>query len=885
MTANEIRDSFKKFFESKGHVIVPSAPMVIKDDPTLMFTNAGMNQWKDIILGTKDPEPRRRADSQKCLRVSGKHNDLEEVGHDTYHHTMFEMLGNWSFGDYFKEKAIDHAWEFLVDVLHLNPADLYVTVFEGSPEENIPRDDEAAKYWAKHLPEDHIINGNKHDNFWEMGETGPCGPCSEIHVDSRTAEAKAKMAGRELVNKDDPQVIEIWNIVFMQFNRKSDNSLEPLAMNVIDTGMGFERLVRMLQGKSSNYDTDIFQPVIKQIEQLSGKKYGFTTPSGENGEAKDEQEKIDIAMRVVADHMRAVAFSIADGQLPGNAKAGYVIRRILRRAVRYAYTFLGQKEAFIFKLLNIFIQEMGEAYPELPAQRELIARVIKEEEDSFLRTLEKGINLLNTAMEEMKSQGKTELSGKEAFRLFDTYGFPLDLTELICRENGFTVDEKQFDDEMAQQKARARNAAVVENGDWVQLKEGEQEFVGYDYTEYECHILRYRKVTQKKSSFYEVVLNHTPFYGEMGGQVGDQGVLVSENETINIIDTKRENNQSIHIIKELPKDVEADFMACVDTDKREASAANHSATHLLDYALKQVLGEHAEQKGSYVSPDTLRFDFSHFQKVTDEELRQVERLVNDMIRQDLPLDEHRDTPIEEAKKMGAVALFGEKYGDKVRVVRFGPSCEFCGGIHAASTGRIGFFKIVSESSVAAGVRRIEAMTGKNCEEAIYALEDTLRDLKAMFNNAKDLKNVMAKYIEEHDTMKKDMESFRQQAADRAAKSLVEKVQNMNGINVVKAVLPVEPSSAKDIVFKVREAIPEKLVCVLGSVYDNRPLLSVMLSDDMVKDHAMNAGKIIREAAKLIKGGGGGQPHYAQAGGKDAANINAAVEKVIELAEL
>ena len=671
----------------------------------------------------------------------------------------------------------------------------------------------------------------------------------------------------------------------MQFNRKSDNSLEPLAMNVIDTGMGFERLVRMLQGKSSNYDTDIFQPVIKQIEQLSGKKYGFTTPSGENGEAKDEQEKIDIAMRVVADHMRAVAFSIADGQLPGNAKAGYVIRRILRRAVRYAYTFLGQKEAFIFKLLNIFIQEMGEAYPELPAQRELIARVIKEEEDSFLRTLEKGINLLNTAMEEMKSQGKTELSGKEAFRLFDTYGFPLDLTELICRENGFTVDEKQFDDEMAQQKARARNAAVVENGDWVQLKEGEQEFVGYDYTEYECHILRYRKVTQKKSSFYEVVLNHTPFYGEMGGQVGDQGVLVSENETINIIDTKRENNQSIHIIKELPKDVEADFMACVDTDKREASAANHSATHLLDYALKQVLGEHAEQKGSYVSPDTLRFDFSHFQKVTDEELRQVERLVNDMIRQDLPLDEHRDTPIEEAKKMGAVALFGEKYGDKVRVVRFGPSCEFCGGIHAASTGRIGFFKIVSESSVAAGVRRIEAMTGKNCEEAIYALEDTLRDLKAMFNNAKDLKNVVAKYIEEHDTMKKDMESFRQQAADRAAKSLVEKVRNMNGINVVKAVLPVEPSSAKDIVFKVREAIPEKLVCVLGSVYDNRPLLSVMLSDDMVKDHAMNAGKIIREAAKLIKGGGGGQPHYAQAGGKDAANINAAVEKVIELAEL
>lgn len=885
MESNKIREAFLDFFRSKQHTIVPSAPMVVKNDPTLMFTNAGMNQFKEIFLGNAPRKYPRVADTQKCLRVSGKHNDLEEVGHDTYHHTMFEMLGNWSFGDYFKKEAIAWAWELLTEVYHLPKERMYATVFEGSEADGVPFDEEAYNYWKQYLPEDHIIKGDKHDNFWEMGETGPCGPCSEIHVDSRTAEAKAKMAGRELVNKDDPQVIEIWNIVFMQFNRKSDNSLEPLAMNVIDTGMGFERLVRMLQGKSSNYDTDIFQPVIKQIEQLSGKKYGFTTPSGENGEAKDEQEKIDIAMRVVADHMRAVAFSIADGQLPGNAKAGYVIRRILRRAVRYAYTFLGQKEAFIFKLLNIFIQEMGGAYPELPAQRELIARVIKEEEDSFLRTLEKGINLLNTAMEEMKSQGKTELSGKEAFRLFDTYGFPLDLTELICRENGFTVDEKQFDDEMAQQKARARNAAVVENGDWVQLKEGEQEFVGYDYTEYECHILRYRKVTQKKSSFYEVVLNHTPFYGEMGGQVGDQGVLVSENETINIIDTKRENNQSIHIIKELPKDVEADFMACVDTDKREASAANHSATHLLDYALKQVLGEHAEQKGSYVSPDTLRFDFSHFQKVTDEELRQVERLVNDMIRQDLPLDEHRDTPIEEAKKMGAVALFGEKYGDKVRVVRFGPSCEFCGGIHAASTGRIGFFKIVSESSVAAGVRRIEAMTGKNCEEAIYALEDTLRDLKAMFNNAKDLKNVVAKYIEEHDTMKKDMESFRQQAADRAAKSLVEKVRNMNGINVVKAVLPVEPSSAKDIVFKVREAIPEKLVCVLGSVYDNRPLLSVMLSDDMVKDHAMNAGKIIREAAKLIKGGGGGQPHYAQAGGKDAANINAAVEKVIELAEL
>ena len=885
MTANEIRDSYKKFFESKGHVIVPSAPMVIKDDPTLMFTNAGMNQWKDIILGTKDPEPRRRTDSQKCLRVSGKHNDLEEVGHDTYHHTMFEMLGNWSFGDYFKEKAIDYAWEYLVDVLKLNPADLYVTVFEGSPEDGIPRDEEAAKYWAKHLPTDHIIDGNKHDNFWEMGETGPCGPCSEIHVDSRSNEEKAQIPGRELVNKDNPQVIEIWNIVFMQFQRKSDGSLSPLSMHVIDTGMGFERLVRMLQGKNSNYDTDIFQPTIKEIERLSGKKYGFTTPSGENGEATTEQEKIDIAMRVIADHMRAVAFSIADSQLPGNAKAGYVIRRILRRAVRYAYTFLDQKEAFIYKLLNTFIHEMGDAYPELTAQRELIARVMKEEEDSFLRTLEKGINLLTTEMDELKAQGKTELSGKEAFRLFDTYGFPLDLTELICREHGFGVNEKQFEEEMAQQKARARNAAAVENSDWVVLREGEQEFVGYDYTEYECHILRYRKVTQKKNTFFELVLDHTPFYGEMGGQVGDQGVLVTEDETIDVVDTKRENNQSIHIVKQLPKNVEADFMACVDTDKRDASAANHTATHLLDYALKQVLGEHCEQKGSYVSPDTLRFDFSHFQKVTDDELRQVERLVNDMIRQDFPCGEYRDTPLEEAKEMGAVALFGEKYGDKVRVIKFGPSCEFCGGIHATSTGRIGFFKIISESSVAAGVRRIEALTGKRCEETIYLLEDTVRDLKAMFNNAKDLRGVVEKYIQEHDVMKKQMENFRQQTVSRLANSLIESAQTVNGVKVVKAVLPVEPASAKDIVFKVRAAIPEKLLCVLGSTYENKPLLSIMLSDDMVKDYELNAGKIIREAAKLIKGGGGGQPHYAQAGGKDVEGVTAAVDKAIELANL
>ena len=930
MTAKEIRDSFKKFFESKQHAIVPSAPMVIKDDPTLMFTNAGMNQWKDIILGTRDPEPRRRADTQKCLRVSGKHNDLEEVGHDTYHHTMFEMLGNWSFGDYFKEGAIDMAWEYLVDVLKLNPEDLYVTVFEGSPEENIPRDDEAARFWAKHVPEDHIINGNKHDNFWEMGDTGPCGPCSEIHVDSRTPEQRkaSGKTGRELVNQDDPQVIEIWNIVFMQFNRKADGSLEPLSMNVIDTGMGFERLVRMLQGKHSNYDTDVFQPIIKAEEQITGLKYttfeeeSLPRPS-EGGECLSESdggndtppsegtgEAINVAMRVCADHLRAVAFSIADGQLPSNAKAGYVIRRILRRAVRYAYTFLGQKEAFLYRLLPTLVEEMGDAFPELKAQQTLIARVMKEEEDAFLRTLDKGISMLDKAMEQLKAEGKTELDGVQAFRLFDTYGFPLDLTELICREQGFTVDEEQFDVEMQKQKDRARNAAQVENGDWISLPrpseggeclsesdggndtppsegmgEAQQQFVGYDYTEYECHILRYRKVTQKKQEYYELVLDYTPFYGEMGGQVGDQGVLVSENETIEVIDTKRENGQSVHIVKQLPKDPTAPFMACVDTDKRDASAANHTATHLLDYALKQVLGDHVEQKGSFVSPDILRFDFSHFQKVTDEELRQVERMVNEMIRQDIHIDEHRDIPFDEAKKLGAIALFGEKYGDKVRVVRFGPSCEFCGGVHASSTGRIGFFKILSESSVAAGIRRIEAKTGRECEDLLYVMEDHLKAIKQFFNNAKDLEGVIQKYIEEHDQMKKEIESFQAQAVERTKDYLLTEVQAVNGVNVITRVIGMPPASVKDLVFQLRAAVQAPFLCVIGSHYQGKPTLSIMMSDDLVKDHGLNAGQMVREAAQLIQGGGGGQPHYATAGGKSVDGLSAAVDKVIQLANL
>ena len=873
MTANEIRESFKKFFEQKQHAIVPSAPMVIKDDPTLMFTNAGMNQWKDIILGTRDPEPRRRADTQKCLRVSGKHNDLEEVGHDTYHHTMFEMLGNWSFGDYFKEGAIDMTWEYLVDVLKLNPEDLYVTVFEGDASEGLERDDEAAGYWLKHVPADHIINGNKHDNFWEMGDTGPCGPCSEIHVDSRTEEEKKNgPTGRELVNKDHPQVIEIWNLVFMQYNRKADGSLEKLSMNVIDTGMGFERLVRMMQGKHSNYDTDVFQPIIKAEEQICGMKYG-------------EKEETDVAMRVCADHLRAVAFSIADGQLPSNAKAGYVIRRILRRAVRYAYTFLGQKDGFIYQLVPTLVHEMGDAFPELKAQQTLITKVIKEEEESFLRTLDKGIAMLNDAMEKLKAEGKNQLDGVQAFRLFDTYGFPLDLTELICRENNFTVDEEQFNVEMQKQKERARNAAAVENSDWTELKAGEQQFVGYDYTEYNCHILRYRKVTQKKNEFYELVLDATPFYGEMGGQVGDCGVLCNENETIEIIDTKRENNQSVHIVKQLPKDPIAEFMACVDTDKRDASAANHTATHLLDYALKQVLGDHVEQKGSYVSPDTLRFDFSHFQKVTDEELRQVERMVNDMIRQDIHIDEHRDVPFDEAKKLGAIALFGEKYGDKVRVVRFGPSCEFCGGIHASSTGRIGFFKIISESSVAAGIRRIEAKTGKECEDLLYVMEDHMKAIKALFNNAKDLESVIQKYIDEHDAMKKEIESFQAQAVERTKNYLMKEIRTINGVNVISRVVEMQPAAVKDLVFQLRAAVESPFLCAIGSKFQDKPQLSIMMSDDMVKDHGLNAGQMVREAAKLIQGGGGGQPHYAQAGGKNADGLSAAVDKVIELAKL
>ena len=871
MTAKEIRESFKKFFESKEHLIVPSAPMVVKDDPTLMFTNAGMNQFKDIILGNATPKCRRQADTQKCLRVSGKHNDLEEVGHDTYHHTMFEMLGNWSFGDYFKKEAISWAWEYIVDILKIDPKDLYATVFEGSPEEGLQRDDEAAAIWEQFLPKDHIINGNKHDNFWEMGDTGPCGPCSEIHIDSRSEEEKAKTPGRELVNKDHPQVIEIWNLVFMQYNRKADGSLEGLPAKVIDTGMGFERLVRTLQGKTSNYDTDVFQPIIKAMAGMAGCQYG-------------DDEKKDIALRVIVDHVRAIAFAIADGQLPSNAKAGYVIRRILRRAVRYGYTFLDQKEAFIYKLIPVLVEEMGDAFPELPAQQKLIMKVIQEEETSFLRTLENGIRLLQGVIDDTKAAGKAEIAGKEAFTLFDTFGFPLDLTELICREQGMTVDEKGFDVCMQEQKNRARNAAEVKLGDWVMVKDAESEFVGYDNTEYPCHIVKYREVKQKKGTAYEMILDQTPFYGEMGGEVGDSGVLVSENEEIQVIDTKKENGVAIHIVNKIPAQPEAEFMACVDVERRRAIESNHTCTHLLDQALRKVLGEHVEQKGSLVTAEYLRFDFSHFEKVTPEQLREVEHIVNARIRENLPLEEFRDTPIEEAKQLGAIALFGEKYGDKVRVVKFGSSVEFCGGCHAKATGQIGMVRITSESSVAAGVRRIEAVTGAAVEKLMDMAQDLQTDLRALFNNAPNLVETITRAISENKELQAQLDEFKAQKAAQFKEELVKNAREVNGVKVVAGVLPIEPQHAKDMAFQLRTQFPENLLVAIGCAVGSKPTLTVALSDDLVKD-GKNAGQIVREAGKLIQGGGGGQPHFATAGGKNADGLKAAVDKVIELAQL
>ena len=876
MTSKEIRESYKSFFKSKGHTIVPSAPMVVKGDPTLMFTNAGMNQFKDIILGNAEIKHSRVADSQKCLRVSGKHNDLEEVGHDTYHHTMFEMLGNWSFGDYFKHEAIDWAWEYLTEVLHLSPERLYVTVFEGAPAEGLDRDDEAASIWAKHLPAERIINGNKHDNFWEMGDQGPCGPCSEIHIDIRSDEERKAVDGLTLVNQSHPQVIEIWNLVFMQYNRKADGSLEPLPNKVIDTGMGFERLCMAMQGKTSNYDTDIFTPMIQAIATLTGIEYG-------------SDAKSDVAMRVIADHIRTIAFAITDGQLPSNAKAGYVIRRILRRAVRYGYTFLGRHEAFMYSLLPVLIDTMGDAYPELIAGRDLIAKVMREEEESFLRTLETGIRLLDKQIEEAKKAGKVVLDGHDAFVLYDTYGFPLDLTALILTEQGLSVDEAGFDKAMQEQKERARNAAAIDAGDWQVVSEGSSvRFVGYDMLECSTEILRYREVKQKNTTFYQVVLSETPFYAEMGGQVGDKGFLIAADGTkYEVFDTKRENNLAIHLMKKLPAHLEGDFRAVVDAKRRHRIEANHSATHLLHEALREVLGAHVEQKGSFVSDEVLRFDFAHFAKVEPEQLRAVERLVSERIRACIPLQEFRDVPIEEAREMGAMALFGEKYGDHVRVIRFGTSTEFCGGTHVPSTGVIGALRITSESSVAAGVRRIEAVTGEGAENYLYEQADMLDSIRQLFNNSPQLMTAIRKMLEENAELDKQVgEYMREQIAEKKRQLLAQRVE-VSGVRLFLVQKDAPADMIKDIAFQIAGELNESFVFI-GACVDptiKKPSLTLMISKDLVDGRSWNASQLLRTAAKHIQGGGGGQPHFATAGGKNSDGLNAAVEELLTTMEL
>ena len=876
MTSKEIRESYKSFFQSKGHTIVPSAPMVVKGDPTLMFTNAGMNQFKDIILGNAEIKHSRVADSQKCLRVSGKHNDLEEVGHDTYHHTMFEMLGNWSFGDYFKHEAIDWAWEYLTEVLHLSPERLYVTVFEGAPAEGLERDDEAASIWAKHLPAERIINGNKHDNFWEMGDQGPCGPCSEIHIDIRSDEERKAVDGLTLVNQSHPQVIEIWNLVFMQYNRKADGSLEPLPKRVIDTGMGFERLCMAMQGKTSNYDTDIFTPMIQAIATLTGIEYGA-------------DQKSDVAMRVIADHIRTIAFAITDGQLPSNAKAGYVIRRILRRAVRYGYTFLGRREAFMYSLLPVLIETMGDAYPELIAGRELIAKVMREEEESFLRTLETGIRLLDKQIEEAKKAGKTVLDGHDAFVLYDTYGFPLDLTALILTEQGLSVDEAGFDKAMQEQKERARNAAAIDAGDWQVVNDGSAvRFVGYDTLECTTEILRYREVKQKNATFYQVVLSETPFYAEMGGQVGDKGFLIATDGTkYEVFDTKRENNLAIHLMKKLPATLEGDFRAVVDEERRHRIEANHSATHLLHEALREVLGSHVEQKGSFVSDEVLRFDFAHFAKVEPEQLRAVERIVAARIRACIPLQEYREVPIDEAREMGAMALFGEKYGDHVRVIRFGSSTEFCGGTHVASTGVIGTLRITSESSVAAGVRRIEAVTGAAAENYLYEQADMIDAIRQLFNNSPQLMTAIRKTLEENAELGKQVgEYIREQIAEKK-RQLLEKHVEVGGVRLFLVEKDVPAEVVKDIAFQIAGELHEPFVFIAACVgpFSSKPSLTLMISKDLVESRGWNASQLLRAAAKHIQGGGGGQSHFATAGGKNVNGLKAAVEELLSAMEL
>ena len=873
MTSKEIRQKFLDFFASKGHTVVPSAPMVVKNDPTLMFTNAGMNQFKDIFLGNSKSKFPRATDSQKCLRVSGKHNDLEEVGHDTYHHTMFEMLGNWSFGDYFKTEAIDWAWELLTEVYGIDKNILYATVFEGSKEDGTSLDTEAREAWLKHMSADHIILGNKHDNFWEMGETGPCGPCSEIHIDIRTAEEKASgISGAELVNKGDPHVIEIWNIVFMQYMRMADGHLENLPAKNIDTGMGFERLCAVLQGKNSNYDSDVFTGMLSKIGELSGHRYG-------------ESAEIDVAMRVIADHIRAISFSIADGQLPSNVKAGYVIRRILRRAVRYGYTFLGVNEPFLCRLVPQLIDDMGEAYPELPKQQKLIESVIREEENAFLRTLDRGIKLLDDCME-AASESRI-ISGVDAFKLYDTYGFPIDLTELIATEKGFSVDIPAFEAELAKQKERARNATANEFGDWTEYAQGESEFVGYDSMSVSgATLLRQRTVVQKNKTMLQLVFDRTPFYGEMGGEVGDTGYICSaEGERIAILNTIKENGLTVHIAEKLPSDPASRFELSVDAARRQRIANNHSCTHLLDTALREVVGTHVEQKGSYVSDKSLRFDFSHFEKLTDEQIAAVEKRVNELVRTNLPLEEKRDATMDEAHSMGAIALFGEKYGDRVRVVKFGPSVELCGGCHTSATGNIGYFKILSESAIAAGVRRIEAVTGEAAEALVYGMQDIIRTSKAFFNNVPDLTGAIRRMVEENAAFKKQVEEFARLKAVEFARKLSTLAVERNGVKLIVAdsvtLSDSDTATMRNAALSLQKEL-ENTALVAAWESEGKPQLLLMYSNDLVKK-GRNAGKDIREAAKFIQGGGGGQPGLATAGGRDSSGLKDALEALTAIA--
>lgn len=865
MKSQEIRSTYLEFFKSKAHTIVPSAPMVIKDDPTLMFTNAGMNQFKEYFLGNTVPKSTRITDTQKCLRVSGKHNDLEEVGMDTYHHTMFEMLGNWSFGDYFKKEAIHWAWELLTEVFKIDKNILYVSVFEGSSEDNLELDKEALELWKAIVPEDRIILGNKKDNFWEMGDQGPCGPSSEIHVDIRSEEEKAKVPGRDLVNADHPQVVEIWNLVFMEFNRKADGSLEKLPAKHVDTGMGFERLCMVLQHEKSNYDTDVFTPIIREIEKVTSTQYG-------------KSEKTDIAIRVIADHVRAVTFSIADGQLPSNTGAGYVIRRILRRAIRYGFTFLNTKEPFIYKLVDTLSTQMGETFPELQSQKNLCKNVIKEEEQSFLRTLDQGLILLENIIE--KTEGKT-VSGKKAFELYDTFGFPIDLTALILRERGYKLNEEEFNSELQKQKVRSRAASVIIAGDWQILGEEEsQNFIGYDALEAEVRITRFRKVADQKGELFQIVLDKTPFYPEGGGQVGDKGYLKSaQGEIMKITDTKKENNLIIHFAKNLPGDPAAPFKAVVDSKKRLQTQANHSATHLLHQALRNVLGEHVEQKGSMVSSEHLRFDFSHFSKLTALEIDEIENFVNDRIREKLPLIEQRDLEYKQAIEQGAIALFGEKYGDSVRAVRFGESMELCGGTHIQNTADIWYFKIISEGAVAAGIRRIEAITGDAVKAYFADQSETLMEIRAELKNTRTPVKAIHSLLEENAALKKRVEALLREKAKNLKNELKNELTNVGGIEFLAKKVNLDASGVKDLAFQIGET-GNNLFLLLASEQDGKALLSCYISKELVAERDLDAGKVVRELGKYIQGGGGGQPFFATAGGKNPAGINEALEKAV-----